>query len=101
MTANYSFTCEEARKLILLIIDDTVESPQSAVGIKMHIDQRVRTSLTLDSHLLKIPLKKGMATHSSILAWRIPWKSSLMGSKVHGAAKESDMTERLMYVHIY
>jgi len=25
------------------------------------------------------PLKKGMATHSSILAWRIPWtESSLM-----------------------
>ena len=21
----------------------------------------------------KIPLEKGMATHSSILAWRIPW----------------------------
>ena len=26
------------------------------------------------------PLEKGMATHSSILAWRIPWKSSLVGS---------------------
>ena len=21
----------------------------------------------------KIPLEKGMATHSSVLAWRIPW----------------------------
>ena len=24
------------------------------------------------------PLEKGMATHSSILAWRIPWKTSLV-----------------------
>ena len=26
-----------------------------------------------DSWVGKIPLEKGMATHSSILAWRIPW----------------------------
>ena len=32
------------------------------------------------------PLEKGKATHSSILAWRIPW-TSLWGGK------ESDMTE--------
>ena len=25
------------------------------------------------------PLKKGMATHSGILAWRIPWQRSLVG----------------------
>ena len=24
-------------------------------------------------------LEKGMATHSSILAWRIPWQRSLVG----------------------
>ena len=30
------------------------------------------------------PLEKGKATHSSILAWRIPW-----------GRKESDTTERL------
>ena len=30
------------------------------------------------------PLEKEMATHSSILAWRIPWPWAL---------KESDMTE--------
>ena len=27
----------------------------------------------------KDPLKKGMATHSSILAWRIPWAEELGG----------------------
>ena len=27
------------------------------------------------------PLEKEMATHSSILAWRIPWREEAMGSK--------------------
>ena len=37
-----------------------------------------------------------MATHSSILAWRIPWKWSLM-SFSPGGHKESDMTEQLTH----
>ena len=37
------------------------------------------------------PLEKAMATHSSILAWRIPW--SLEGCKED--CKESDMTKQL------
>ena len=36
------------------------------------------------------PLEKGTATHSSILAWRIPWTVYI----VH-ARKESYMTERV------
>ena len=41
------------------------------------------------------PLEKEMATHSSILAWRIPWtQRSLVGYSLW-ARKESDMTERL------
>ena len=39
-------------------------------------------------------LKKGMATHSSILAWRIPWREK-PGSLQSMGCKESDMTERL------
>ena len=40
------------------------------------------------------PLEKGVATHFSILAWRIPWteKRSLAGYSTWGG-KESDMTE--------
>ena len=34
------------------------------------------------------PLEKGKATHSSILAWRIPWTVL-----VHGVTKSPDMTE--------
>ena len=40
------------------------------------------------------PLEKGMAAHSSILAWRIPGREE-PGSYGVGGCKESDMTERL------
>ena len=33
------------------------------------------------------PLEKGMATHSSILAWRIPWTEEPGRAIVHGVAK--------------
>ena len=38
------------------------------------------------------PLEEGMATHSSILAWRIPWTEEPGGLQIHGDA-ESDTTE--------
>ena len=40
------------------------------------------------------PLEKGMATHSSILAWRIPWTEEPAGYSPWGP-KELDMTEQL------
>ena len=40
------------------------------------------------------PLKKGMATHSSILAWEIPWKKSLVGYSPQNP-KESYTTEQI------
>ena len=33
-----------------------------------------------------------MATHSSFLPWKIPWTEDSGWAKVHGVAKESDMT---------
>ena len=42
------------------------------------------------------PLEKEMATHSSTLAWRIPWMEKLGGLQSTGR-KESDMTERLHF----
>ena len=42
------------------------------------------------------PLEKGMNTHSSILAWRIPTDRGAWRAQVHGdSLKESDTTERL------
>ena len=37
-------------------------------------------------------LEEEMATHSSILAWEIPWTEEPDELTVHGIAKESDMT---------
>ena len=42
------------------------------------------------------PLEKEMATHSTILAWRIPWTEEHVGLQSTGR-KESDMTERLHF----
>ena len=33
------------------------------------------------------PLEKEVATHSRILAWRIPWREEPGGLHVHGVAK--------------
>ena len=38
-------------------------------------------------------LEKGVATHSSILAWRIPWIEEPDGLYSLWGRKESDMTE--------
>ena len=45
------------------------------------------------------PLEKEMATHSSILAWRIPWMEDLVGYSLLGC-KESDKTERLHFLSL-
>ena len=44
------------------------------------------------------PLEEGMGTHSSILAWRIPWTRSLAGYTVHGVAKsQMQLSLHLIY----
>ena len=43
-------------------------------------------------------LEEGMATHSSILAWRIPLDREAWQATVHGVRKESDTTEQLSTV---
>ena len=35
----------------------------------------------------KDPLEEDMATHSSILAWEIPWMEDPDGATIHGIAK--------------
>ena len=57
------------------------------------------------------PLGKEMATHSSILAWRIPWMEDLGGLESHGwrslvgysprGRKESETTERLHFTSLH
>ena len=40
------------------------------------------------------PLEKELATHSSILAWRIPMDRGAWRATAHGGHKEQDTTER-------
>ena len=54
--------------------------------------QRVRNPLAMRETQVRSlsgedPLEKGMATHSSILAWRIPHTEE-PGGLVHGVAKD-------------
>ena len=45
-------------------------------------------------------LEKEMATHSSVLAWRIPWTEE--PGRLHPwCRKESDTTERLHFLSLY
>ena len=43
---------------------------------------------------LEDPLEKEMATHFSILAWKIPWTGTMVGYS-QGGHKGSEITERL------
>ena len=40
------------------------------------------------------PLEKGMATHSSMLAWRIPWTEELGGLQSMGSQKSRTLLKR-------
>jgi len=41
------------------------------------------------------PLEEGIATHSTILVWRIPWTEEPGGLWVMGSQRATDMTEQL------
>ena len=42
------------------------------------------------------PLEKGMATHSSVLAWRIPWTEELGGLQSWTRLKTNTFTSLLL-----
>ena len=60
-------------------------APQSRVRLPVQ-ETQVRSLGQEDS------LEKEMATHSSMLVWRIPWTEEPGGATVHRVAKESDTT---------
>ena len=45
------------------------------------------------------PLEEGMAIHSSLLAWRVPWTEEPGGYSPQGL-KESDRTGETEHTHI-
>ena len=68
---------------------------------------RRRKRFRVDPWVGKIPLEKEMATHSSILAWKIPWTEpgglqSMESGYIPQGSKESDTTEQLStHIHIH
>ena len=46
------------------------------------------------------PLEEEMVTHSSILAWRIPWAEKLGGLLSTGSQKNLDTTERPAHTRV-
>ena len=63
-----------------------------ALGFPGGSDSRESACNEVRSLSQEDPLKKGMATHSSTLAWRIPRTEEPGGLQVNGVT-ESDMTE--------
>ena len=45
------------------------------------------------------PLKKGVATHSSILAWKIPWSEE--PDRLQSVGSQPDTTKRLHFLSFY
>ena len=52
---------------------------------------------TLVRSVLEDPLEKEMTTHSSILAWRIPWTEE----PVHGVTKSQAQLNDLQSLHVF
>ena len=68
---------------------DTGGTPQVTQWKRICLQMQEMQGTKFQSLGWEDPLEKGNATHSSILAWRIPWMYSPWGRK------ESDTTERL------
>ena len=45
------------------------------------------------------PLEKEMATHSSILAWRIPWTEKLGGLQSMGLQSQTQLSDEHTHTH--
>ena len=60
---------------------------------------RVMWETWVQSPTWEDPLEKGMATHTSILAWRIPWTEEPGRVYNPWGCKELDTTEQLSLIH--
>jgi len=60
--------------------------------LRIHLLMQEIQETRVQSLVRKIPLKGEMATHSSILVWKISWTEEPGGATVYGDA-ESDTTQ--------
>ena len=69
------------------------EPMQDSPGVSVEKNSPLMQQTRFDPWVGKIPLKEGMAIHSSILAWRIPRAEEPGGLHSPWGRKDSDMTE--------
>ena len=76
--------CTHTRARVRAWIYVSPVAQQSRISLKSRRHRR---------HQFNPWVRKGMATHSSLLAWSIPWTERLGGEQSMGLTKESDTTE--------
>ena len=79
-----------ARRQICSLQSDFQGFPSGATGTEL-TSQAGRQEMQVQSLRQEDPLEEGMAAHSSILAWRIPWIEE--PGRLHSIHKELDTTE--------
>ena len=79
---------------MLLLHICTVSEDSSRVKTKRkQNEKKIKRESSVQSLVWEDPLEKGMATQSSILAWRIPWTEESLVSYSPWGHKELDTTE--------
>ena len=81
----------EVRSILLLDAKDSTGFPGGSVVKKLPAMQKTKQEPQVWRGVRVDSLEEEMATHSSILAWEIPWTESL-ACYVHGVTEESDTT---------
>ena len=61
--------------------------PGDSVVKKIHLPMQELKKTWIQSLCWEDPLEEGMATHSSILAWEIPWTEDTRGLQSVGSKK--------------
>ena len=64
----------QMRMLLTCVLPDSTGMESDEIFLtKVHLQQQTLHIIKLQEHLISSILEKAMATHSSTLAWRIPW----------------------------
>ena len=87
---------EKKKKPLLIIFGTLYSSVQASLVVQRLKHLPAMWETWVRSLGREDSLEEEMATHSSILAWRIPWMKELGGLQSTGC-KESDTTERLHF----
>ena len=95
---NISLSCFSSKKIETnLTFEGAMEACQASLVAQMVKHLPAMRETQVQSLGWEAPLEKEMATHSSTLAWKIPWAEE-PGGLQSWDHKESDMTEQLHFV---